>query len=114
VSHSIQTSFGFIGPSQLHILKHRLQATLHVTILNRWKSYFSQLLNFHDISDVRQTEIHTAEPLVPGPSHFEVEISIAKLKEYKTRGSDQIPAEMYQAGGETLVCGPQTCNFNLE
>jgi hypothetical protein len=24
------------------------------TILNRWKSYFSQLLNVHDVSDVRQ------------------------------------------------------------
>jgi hypothetical protein len=71
-------------------------------ILNRWKSYFSQLLNVHIVSDVRQIEIHTAEPLVPGPSHLEVEISIATLKKYKSPGSDQIPAELYQAG-ETLV-----------
>jgi hypothetical protein len=68
-----------------------------------WKSYFSQLLNVHSISDVRQIEIHTAEPLVPGHSHLEVEISIAKLKKYKTPGSDQIPAELYQVGGELLV-----------
>jgi hypothetical protein len=47
------------------------------TIVNRWKSYFSQLLNIHNISDDRQIEIHTAEPLVPGPSHLEVEISIS-------------------------------------
>jgi hypothetical protein len=73
------------------------------TILNRWKSYFSQLLNVHNISDARQIEMHTAEPLLPGPSHLEVEISIAKLKKYKSPGSDQIPAELYQAGGETLV-----------
>jgi hypothetical protein len=33
------------------------------TIVNRWKSYFSQLLNVHNISDVRLTEIYTAEPL---------------------------------------------------
>jgi len=26
-------------------------------------NYFSQLLNIHGINDVRQTEIHTAEPL---------------------------------------------------
>jgi hypothetical protein len=58
------------------------------------------LLNVHDVSDVRQIEIHTAEPLVPGPCHLEVQISIAKLKKYKSRGSDQIPAELYQAGGE--------------
>jgi hypothetical protein len=48
--------------------------------VNLWKSYISQLLNVHNVSDVRQTEIHTAEPLVLGPSHLEVEISIAKLR----------------------------------
>jgi hypothetical protein len=36
-------------------------------ILNRWKNYFSQLLNVHNVSDVRQIEVHMAEPLVPGP-----------------------------------------------
>jgi hypothetical protein len=59
-------------------------------------------LNVHNISDVRQIEIHTAEPLVPGPSDLEVEISIAKLKKYKSPGSDRIPAELCQVGGETL------------
>jgi hypothetical protein len=28
------------------------------------------------------------EPLVPGPSRLEVEIAIAKLKKYKSPGSD--------------------------
>jgi hypothetical protein len=37
-------------------------------ILNTWKNYFSQLLNVHNISDVRQTEVRTAGPSVPGPS----------------------------------------------
>jgi hypothetical protein len=36
-------------------------------------------------------------------SHLEVEISIAKLKRYKSPGSDQIRPEVYQVGGETLV-----------
>jgi hypothetical protein len=40
-------------------------------ILNRWKNYFFQLLN---VSDVRQIEVLTAEPLVPGPSDLEVEM----------------------------------------
>jgi hypothetical protein len=40
-------------------------------ILNRWKNYFSQLLNVHNISDARQIEVHKAEPLVPGPSRLE-------------------------------------------
>jgi hypothetical protein len=57
----------------------------------------------HNVSDVRQIEVHTAETLVPGPSRIEVEIAIAKLKKYKSPGSDQIPAELIQEGGETLL-----------
>jgi hypothetical protein len=49
-------------------------------ILNRWKNYFSQLLNVHNVSDVGQIEVHKAEPLVPGPSRLEVKIAIVKLK----------------------------------
>jgi hypothetical protein len=70
-------------------------------ILNRWKNYFSQLLNVH-VSDVRQI-VHTADPLVPGPSRLEVEIAIATLKKYKSPGSDQIQSELIQAGGEILL-----------
>jgi hypothetical protein len=35
------------------------------SILNRRKNYFCQLLSLHGVYDVRQTEIHTAEPLLP-------------------------------------------------
>jgi hypothetical protein len=38
--------------------------------------------------DVRQIKIHTAESLVPDPSPFAVEVAIAKLKRYKSPGSD--------------------------
>jgi hypothetical protein len=72
-------------------------------IFNRCKNYFSQLLNVHNVSDVRQIEVHTAEPLVPGPSPLEVETAIAKLKKYKSPGSDQIPAKLIQAGSEILL-----------
>jgi hypothetical protein len=57
----------------------------------------------HNVSDVRQIEVHTAEPLVPGPSRREVQIAIAKFKKYNSPGSDQIPAELIQAGGEILL-----------
>jgi hypothetical protein len=57
----------------------------------------------HNVSDFRQIEVHTAEPLVPGPSRLEVEIAIAKLKKYKSPGSDQIPAELIQPGSEILL-----------
>jgi hypothetical protein len=42
----------------------------------------------HNVSDVRQTEVHAVELLVSGPSRLEVEIAIAKLKKYKSLGSD--------------------------
>jgi hypothetical protein len=72
------------------------------TILNRW-NYFSQLLNVRNVIDVRQIEVHTAEPSVPGPSRLMVETAIAKLKKYKLPGSDQIPSEVIQAGSEILL-----------
>jgi hypothetical protein len=39
---------------------------------------------------------------VPEPSIYEVEVNIRKLKRYKSPGSDQIPAELIQAGREIL------------
>jgi hypothetical protein len=53
----------------------------------------------HNVSDVRQIEVQMDERLVPGLSRLEAEIAIAKLKKYKSPGSDQIPAELMQAGG---------------
>jgi hypothetical protein len=72
-------------------------------ILNRWKNYFSQFLNVHNASEVRQIEVHMAEPLVPGSSRLEVETAIAKLKKYKSPCSDHVPVELIQAGGEMLL-----------
>jgi len=60
--------------------------------MTRWRNYFSQLLNVHGPKDVRQEEIHTAEPLVPKPSAFEVELAIEKLKSHKSPGIHRIPA----------------------
>ena len=62
------------------------------SILARWRNHFLQLLNVHGVNDVRQTEIHTAEPLVPELSDCEVELAIEKLKRHKLPGIDQIPA----------------------
>jgi hypothetical protein len=57
----------------------------------------------HNVSDVRQIKVHKAEQLVPGPSRLEVENAIAKLEKYKSPVSDQIPAELIQAGGKMLL-----------
>jgi hypothetical protein len=47
--------------------------------------------------------LHTTEPLVPGLCRLEIKIAIEKLKKYKSPGSDQIPAELIQTGGEILL-----------
>jgi hypothetical protein len=70
----------------------------------RRRNYFSQILNVHGVSDIRQAEIHTAEPLVPEPSALEVELAIEKLKSHKSPGIDQIPAELIKTGGRTIHC----------
>jgi hypothetical protein len=54
--------------------------------------------------DVGQAEIHTAEPLVPEPSAFEVELAIGKLKSHTPPGIDEITAELIKSGGGT-ICG---------
>jgi hypothetical protein len=58
----------------------------------------------HGDNNVRQTEIHTAEPLVPGPSAFQVEMAIEKLKRYKSPGIDQIPTKFIKAGSSNICC----------
>jgi hypothetical protein len=72
------------------------------TVLNGWKNFFNQVLNAHGVHDVRQMEIHTAEPLVPKPMLVEVEITIGKFKRCKSLGIDYIPAELIRAGDETF------------
>jgi hypothetical protein len=63
-------------------------------IFNRWKTYFSQLLNVR----IRQIEIHTAEPLVHGPILLRLKLLLQSGKKCKFPGSDQIPAELIEGG----------------
>jgi hypothetical protein len=61
--------------------KSDLVADFH-SILVRWRNDFCQLSNVHGNDDVRQSEIHTAEPPVPQPSAFEAEMAKEKLKRH--------------------------------
>ena len=72
------------------------------SILARLRNHFSQLLNVHGVNDVRQTEIHSAESLVPEPSAFDLGMAIEKLNRHKSPGTDQIQAELIKAGGRTI------------
>ena len=56
------------------------------SLLTSWRNHFSQLLNVHWVNEVRRTEIHTAELLVPEVSTFEFEMAIEKLKRHKAQG----------------------------
>jgi len=63
---------------------------------------FLSAIELHGVNDVRQTEIHTTEPLVSETSAFEVEMAIEKLKRHKSLGTDKIPAEPITVGGRTI------------
>ena len=92
------------GTSLVNIVKDEkgdLVADSH-NIVARWRNYFSQLFKVHGVKNVGQVEIHTAEPLVLGPSVSEVELAIDELKSHKSPGIDQILAELIKAGGVTI------------
>jgi hypothetical protein len=61
----------------------------------------NQMLNVHEVRDVRQINTHTAEPLVPVPSLVEVKVAVGKLKRYKCLGTDRVLVELIKARGET-------------
>jgi len=59
-------------------------------------------INVHGVNGVRRAEIHTAEPLVPKPSAFEVEMITKKLKRHKSPDVDHIQTGLKQ-GAEQFV-----------
>jgi len=59
-------------------------------------------LNGHGFIDVRQNKVQKAEPLVPKPSVFDVEMTVEMLKRHESSGIDQIPTELIKAGGGAI------------
>jgi hypothetical protein len=47
---------------------------------------------------------YVAEPLVPAPRAFEVELDIENFKSHKSPGNDQIPTEFIKVGGRMIRC----------
>jgi hypothetical protein len=54
------------------------------------------------VGNVRQTEIHTAEPLVNEPGAFEVGMVNEKIKRHKSQVTAPMPAELFKSGGTTI------------
>jgi hypothetical protein len=72
--------------------------------LATWRNHFFQLFNVHAVIDFRQTQIHTAETLVPEPCAYEVELSIEKIKGHESPGIEEIPVQLIKTGGRTFGC----------
>ncbi|KAL4089543.1 hypothetical protein QTP88_024563 [Uroleucon formosanum] len=70
---------------------------------DRWKEYFTELLNA-DILDnsTRRKNIHGAEPMVSEVTREEVNEAIKDLKNWKSPGSDEIPAVLIKYGGKEM------------
>jgi hypothetical protein len=68
------------------------------SILARRRIHFFQLFNVCGVSNVRQTEIHTAESLVNEPCAFEVGTITEKIKRHKSQCTAPKPAELIKAG----------------
>ena len=77
-------------------------------ILSRWTEYCSELYNYEScgdntVLDCSQPPEEDLQPIL----REEVEIAVASLKKGKSAGVDNIPAELVQAGGETMT---EICN----
>jgi hypothetical protein len=66
---------------RINIVKDKIDNLLAdpQNVLNKWKEFFNKALYVHAVHDVRQMDVHTAEPLVPEPSLVETEVAIGKL-----------------------------------
>ena len=73
-------------------------------ILSRWTEYCSELYNYESCGDNAVLDCSQAleEDLQP-ILREEVEIAVASLKKGESAGVDNIPAELVQAGGETMI-----------
>jgi len=69
----------------------------------RWKEYFTELFNA-DIPDnsTRRENLYGAEPMVREVTREEVNEAIKDLKNWKSLGSDEIPAELIKYGGKEM------------
>ena len=94
-------------------------------ILSRWTEYCSELYNNENCGDNAVLDCSQPQEDLQPILREEIEIVVVSLKKRKSSGLDNIPAELVQAGGETMIdvlteiCnriwrwmdGWMTCNF---
>ena len=73
-------------------------------ILSRWTEYCSELYNYESCGDTAVLDcIQPPEEDQQSILRDEVDIAVASLKKGKSAGVDNIPAELVQACGETMI-----------
>ena len=73
-------------------------------ILKRWSEYCSELYNYRTTGD---PEVLNVPPATDNDNYpvlrEEVEAAVKSLKKGKSAGTDDVPAELVQAGGEAMI-----------
>ena len=76
-------------------------------ILERWAEHFNSVLNcpstINDEAIARLPQVETNKEMDNLPTEEEVRKAIKQLSCGKEPGSDAIPAEIYKAGGTTMI-----------
>ena len=83
--------------------KELIQSNPTEEILSRWTEYCSELYNYESCGDnavmaCSQPPKEDLQPIL----HEKIEIAVASLKKGTSAGVDNIPAELVQAGVETM------------
>ena len=80
-------------------------------ILSRWTEYFPELHNYESCGDNAVLDCSQPPENLQPILREKVKIAAASLKKGKPAGVDNIPEDLVQAGGETMIdVFTQTCN----
>ncbi|CAG5117437.1 unnamed protein product [Candidula unifasciata] len=90
---------------QLNVICDRLGNTLTESrqILGRWQEYCSGMYDMNDSEDMNDIHEPVTVEAEPEPSLDEISWAIRSLKNGKSPGCDEIPAELIKAGGEESI-----------